>query len=423
MRTPPKAVSLDPTRRRAERQARPLGLRPRDGRDGGHGLGRGARGPGHRSASWTSRSRRAGWWSVCASGTARTSSATPGILTAARAHGSGPFLARLEAREVEAHMPLIDRHRRTGRVLARDAFTHEQASDACTCPQGASLRRYGPNDDPQCCRASQRDCGACPIKASCTKGKMRAPPAARPTRPSASGCGPGRTLRPCAARCGCARGSSTCSPTIRAPRRAPPPQAERPARRRRAVRARRCRPQPSPHGPSGRTLTRDLDGIGVGRETPATRHAPANQAPPTDLPATAESYRRGCVMGIWGGRRIVSGIGACLELRRERHAYDPGHRHPALPPGRRGRRPCNGAGARGRAAPPGGGALRGGGCLVAAFAKARLEDGPRRPEPVAFRRRPPEGDLAGRTQALAGPRPLRAQPTSTSGPTASASRP
>ena len=101
--------------------------------------------------------------------------ATPGVLTADKAYGSGPFLAWLEEEhEIEAHVPLIDRRHQTRGVLTQDAFRYDEASDTYTCPQGAVLRRYGSEEDVQRYRASQRDCGACPIKASCTNGKMRA---------------------------------------------------------------------------------------------------------------------------------------------------------------------------------------------------------------------------------------------------------
>ena len=140
--------------------------------------------------------------------------AAPAVLTADKAYGSGPFLAWPEEEHgIEAHVPLIDRRHQTRGVLTQDAFRCDEASDTYTCPQGAVLRRYGSEEDVQRYRASQRDCGACPIKASCTNGKMRAPHAARPTRRSASGSGPARAPRPSAAPCGFARPSSTSSPT------------------------------------------------------------------------------------------------------------------------------------------------------------------------------------------------------------------
>ena len=98
--------------------------------------------------------------------------AAPAVLTADKAYGTGPFLAWLETRGIEAHVPLIDRRHQTGGVLTQDAFRYDQTSDTYTCPQGAVLKRYASNEDVQRYRASQRDCGACPIKSSCTTGKM-----------------------------------------------------------------------------------------------------------------------------------------------------------------------------------------------------------------------------------------------------------
>ena len=101
--------------------------------------------------------------------------ATPRVLAADKAYGSGPFLAWLEEQNgVEAHVPLIDRRHQTGGLLTQDAFTYNETSDTYTCPQGAVLKRYASNEDVQRYRASQRDCGACPIKSTCTTSKMRA---------------------------------------------------------------------------------------------------------------------------------------------------------------------------------------------------------------------------------------------------------
>ena len=101
--------------------------------------------------------------------------ATPRVLTADKAYGSGAFLAWLDRKHgIEARVPLIDRRHKTKGMLTQDAFIYDAGSDTYTCPQGARLRRYGRNDPLQRYRASQRDCGRCPIKASCTKGKMRA---------------------------------------------------------------------------------------------------------------------------------------------------------------------------------------------------------------------------------------------------------
>ena len=139
--------------------------------------------------------------------------ATPGVLTADKAYGAGPFLAWLEDREIEAHVPLIDRRHQTGGVLTQDAFVYDEATDTCTCPQSAILRRYGTNDASQRYRASRAaTAGPAPSRRAARTARC-APCAARPMRRSASGSGPAKERRPSAVRCGCGRPSSTCSAT------------------------------------------------------------------------------------------------------------------------------------------------------------------------------------------------------------------
>lgn len=100
---------------------------------------------------------------------------TPRLLTADKAYGAAGFLAWLEdERAIKAHVPLIDRRHQTGGRITQDAFTYDPGSDTYRCLQGAILRRYDTSEVTLRYRASQRDCGACAIKASCTKGKMRA---------------------------------------------------------------------------------------------------------------------------------------------------------------------------------------------------------------------------------------------------------
>ena len=138
--------------------------------------------------------------------------ATPGVLTADKAYGAGPFLAWLESRDIEAHVPLIDRRHQTGGVLTQDAFVYNEASDTYTCPQGAILRRYSLNDASQRYRASRAaTAGPAPSRRAARPARC-APCVARPTRRSASGSEPAKAPRPSAAPCGCARPSSICLP-------------------------------------------------------------------------------------------------------------------------------------------------------------------------------------------------------------------
>lgn len=98
----------------------------------------------------------------------------PKVLTADKAYGAGPFLAWLEEREIQAHIPLIDRRHQTKGHLTRDAFVYNATSDSYTCPQGATLKRYAsPPHEVLRYRSSSKDCGSCPIKPSCTTYSMR----------------------------------------------------------------------------------------------------------------------------------------------------------------------------------------------------------------------------------------------------------
>lgn len=104
----------------------------------------------------------------------RRRGASPCVLTADKAYGSGPFLAWLEARGVEAHVPLIDRRGQTD-AMSSATFGYDEASDSYTCPQGAVLKRVRSKEtDVQRYRATQKACGACPVKASCTSAPVRA---------------------------------------------------------------------------------------------------------------------------------------------------------------------------------------------------------------------------------------------------------
>jgi transposase len=103
----------------------------------------------------------------------RRHGASPCVLTADKAYGSGPFLAWLEARGVDTHVPLIDRREQTD-AMSSATFGYDEASDSDTCPQGTVLKRVRSKElDIQRYRATQKACGACPIKASCTSAPAR----------------------------------------------------------------------------------------------------------------------------------------------------------------------------------------------------------------------------------------------------------
>ena len=103
----------------------------------------------------------------------RRHAASPSVLTADEAYGSGPFLAWPGARRVEAQVPLIDRREQTD-AMSSARFGYDEASDSYTCPQGAMLKRVQSKEPGlQRYRATQKARGACPIKASCTSAPMR----------------------------------------------------------------------------------------------------------------------------------------------------------------------------------------------------------------------------------------------------------
>lgn len=102
VRTPPKAVSLDLSRRRAERQARPVGLRPTRMNamvDTSSGVILEVQAAPERFADEPIAARR------MVERLRDRHGATPGVLTADKAHGAGSPLTWLEDREIEAHVP------------------------------------------------------------------------------------------------------------------------------------------------------------------------------------------------------------------------------------------------------------------------------------------------------------------------------
>ena len=106
--------------------------------------------------------------------------ALPEILTADKAYGSGPFLAWVEERGIEAHVPVIDRtHQTAGRMTHAD-FRYDAAGDRYVCPEGKALRRVGDasgearRSGTTSYRSRLSDCKGCPIKPRCTTSSTRA---------------------------------------------------------------------------------------------------------------------------------------------------------------------------------------------------------------------------------------------------------
>jgi transposase len=96
-------------------------------------------------------------------------------LGADKAYGSGEFLSWLLARDVQPHIPVIDRRHQTGGHFTRDQFRYEPAENTYYCPEGKPLRYRGQRRDSQgyayCSTADQ--CRGCPQKKHCTSGSYR----------------------------------------------------------------------------------------------------------------------------------------------------------------------------------------------------------------------------------------------------------
>lgn len=99
----------------------------------------------------------------------------PNSLGADKAYGSGEFLAWLLARDIQPHIPVIDRRHQTRGRFTRDAFRYEPEENAYYCPEGKPLhyrgqRRSSPGD---LYRSTEAQCRGCPQKTFCTRGPYR----------------------------------------------------------------------------------------------------------------------------------------------------------------------------------------------------------------------------------------------------------
>ncbi len=99
----------------------------------------------------------------------------PESLGADKAYGSGEFLAWLLARNIQPHIPVIDRRRQTGGRFTRDDFRYVPAENVFVCPEGQRLRYRGVSRQTQvhvyCSTPTQ--CSGCPQKQRCTPGATR----------------------------------------------------------------------------------------------------------------------------------------------------------------------------------------------------------------------------------------------------------
>jgi len=103
---------------------------------------------------------------------------TPANLVADTAYGSAENLAWLvNDRGIAPHIPVIDKSERTDGTLSRADFTWDGENDRYICPRGKALVQFRRSyatprtgvtaEGMRLYRASQRDCGTCPLKPGC----------------------------------------------------------------------------------------------------------------------------------------------------------------------------------------------------------------------------------------------------------------
>jgi transposase len=99
----------------------------------------------------------------------------PQNLAADKAYGSGEFLAWLLARNIQPHIPVIDRRHQTQGHFTRDHFRYEPKENAYYCPEGKPLHYRGQrrSSGGDLYRSTEAQCRGCPQKQSCTAGPYR----------------------------------------------------------------------------------------------------------------------------------------------------------------------------------------------------------------------------------------------------------
>jgi transposase len=99
----------------------------------------------------------------------------PQRLAADTAYGSGLMVGWLMQREIEPHIPLLDREHQTKGFFTRADFTFDAAANVFTCPGGKHLKSTGlvRPDGTMPYTASTKDCRVCSLKSGCTRGNRR----------------------------------------------------------------------------------------------------------------------------------------------------------------------------------------------------------------------------------------------------------
>jgi transposase len=99
----------------------------------------------------------------------------PQNLAADKAYGSGKFLAWLLERNIQPHIPVIDRRHQTKGHFTREDFRYEPNENVYYCPEGKALRyrgqARGSRGNVYC--TTEEQCLGCPQKKLCTTGLSR----------------------------------------------------------------------------------------------------------------------------------------------------------------------------------------------------------------------------------------------------------
>ena len=91
-----------------------------------------------------------------------------------KGYATGEFIRQVYQRGATPHVPVWDtRAERERDIFAADKFTYDRGGDCYICPQGILLNHKRNNLNQRVYRASQKDCGACPLKPQCTRDKSR----------------------------------------------------------------------------------------------------------------------------------------------------------------------------------------------------------------------------------------------------------
>jgi transposase len=99
----------------------------------------------------------------------------PRSLGADKAYGSGEFLSWLLARDIQPHIPVIDRRHQTHGHFTRDQFRYAPAENAYYCPEGKPLRysRLRRRGQGYIYSSTVVQCRGCPQKQRCTAAPFR----------------------------------------------------------------------------------------------------------------------------------------------------------------------------------------------------------------------------------------------------------